>query len=175
MLKVVEKYPDYQFVMSTVKWLPDALYEKYLKGKPVKKALSQTYPLLLNAEAALVTSGTATLETAILGTWQVVCYRCSDLSYRIAKAVAKATIKYISLVNLILDKPAVTELIQYDLTEANIRKELDRILYDAKTKQQMSADYDALLAKLGRRGASERAAKIVVECAKTAKNEHPIP
>ena len=175
MLKVVDKYPDYQFVMSTVKWLPDALYEKYLNGKPVKKALSQTYPLLLNAEAALVTSGTATLETAILGTRQVVCYRCSDLSYRIAKAVAKATIKYISLVNLILDKPAVTELIQYDLTEANIRKELDRILYDENSKQQMSADYDALLAKLGRRGASERAAKIVVECAKTAKNEHPIP
>lgn len=166
MLQVVNQYPDFQFVVSTVKWLPKELYETHLEGFPVRTALSQTYALLLNAEAALVTSGTATLETAILRTRQVVCYKTSGLSYQIAKAVAKNTIKYISLVNLILDKPAVTELIQHDLTVERIKQELDAILYDEEKKNRMSNDYDTLLSALGRHGASARAAEIVTNCAK---------
>lgn len=166
MLEVVNKYPQYQFVVSTVKWLPKQLYDKYLTGFPVKAVLSQTYPLVLNAEAALVTSGTATLETAILGTRQVVCYKTSGLSYRIAKAVAKDTIKYISLVNLILDKPAVTELIQHDLNGSLLKSELDKILFNGAIKSRMEDDYEALLTRLGGRGASVRAAEIVVNCAK---------
>ena len=79
MLEVTKSYPQYQFVVSTVKWLPKELYSKYLRGCDVKTVSGSTYPLLLNAEAALVTSGTATLETAILGTRQVVCYKGSDL------------------------------------------------------------------------------------------------
>lgn len=166
MLQVVDDYPDYQFVMSAVKWLPKELYDKYLKGKNVKVALSQTYPLLLNAEAALVTSGTATLETAILRTRQVVCYKTSTLSYQIAKRVAKDTIKYISLVNLILDKPAVTELIQHDLNRERLKAELDLILFDEAKKSKMSSDYEALFSALGKTGASARAAEIVTKCAK---------
>ena len=166
MLEVVRDFPDYQFVVSTVKWLPEKLYADILRGHDVKCALSQTYPLVLNAEAAIVTSGTATLETAILGTRQVVCYRTSGLSYRIAKAVAKDTIKYISLVNLVLDKPAVTELIQHDLTHQRLRAEVEKLLHDADTRQRMAADYEELLTRLGGRGASARAAEIVIDCAK---------
>jgi lipid-A-disaccharide synthase len=166
MLRVVEHYPDYQFVVSTVKWLPEKLYADILRGYDVKCVLSQTYPLVLNAEAALVTSGTATLETGILGTRQVVCYKTSGLSYRIARAVAKDTIRFISLVNLILDRPAVTELIQHDLTVDKLRHELDLLLYDEATRRRISADYAELVQRLGGRGASARAAQIVLDCAK---------
>lgn len=166
MLQITKDFPEYQFVVSTVKWLPQSLYDKYLDGYSVKTALSQTYPLVLNAEAAVVTSGTATLETALLGTRQVVCYKTSDLSYRIAKAVAKDSIKYISLVNLILDKPAVTELIQYDLTPGRLKAEVEKLLSDRAVREQMTADYAALNTRLGGSGASARAAKIVTDCAK---------
>lgn len=166
MLEVVKFYPDYQFVVSTVKWLPKKLYDDILRGYDVKCALSQTYPLVLNAEAAIVTSGTATLETAILGTRQVVCYKTSGVSYQIAKAVAKDTIKYISLVNLVLDKPAVTELIQHDLTVEKLHDEVEKLLHDKATKERISDDYSALLQRLGGRGASARAAEIVRNCAK---------
>lgn len=166
MLEVVKDYPEYQFVVSTVKWLPKKLYDDILRGYDVKCALSQTYPLVLNAEAAIVTSGTATLETAILGTRQVVCYKTSGISYQIAKAVAKDTIKYISLVNLVLDSPAVTELIQHDLTHEKLHEEVEKLLHNEVVRARISADYEALLEKLGGRGASARAAKIVLNCAK---------
>ena len=166
MLEIVDDFPEYQFVVSTVKWLPEKLYADILRGHNVKCALSQTYPLVLNAEVAVVTSGTATLETAILGTRQVVCYKTSGLSYQIAKAVAKDTIKYISLVNLVLDKPAVTELIQHDLTHLKLRAEVEKLLHDEATRQRISDDYRELLGRLGGRGASARAAVIVVDCAK---------
>lgn len=166
MLEIVTHYPQYQFVVSKVKWLPEQLYEKYLRDYPVRTVLSQTYPLILNATAAIVTSGTATLETALLGTRQVVCYKTSFLSYQIAKSVAKDTVKYISLVNLIMDKPVVTELIQHDLNASRLKMELDRILDDEKVKSDMSADYEALQTRLGGRGASSRAAQIVFNCAK---------
>ena len=166
MLEIVDDFPEYQFVVSTVKWLPEKLYTDILRGHNVKCALSQTYPLVLNAEAAVVTSGTATLETAILGTRQVVCYKTSGLSYQIAKAVAKDTIQYISLVNLVLDKPAVTELIQHDLTHLKLRAEVEKLLHDEATRQRISDDYRELLGRLGGRGASARAAEIVVDCAK---------
>lgn len=169
MLEIIDDYPDYQFVISQVKWLPESLYETLTKDKNVKLVKSQTYPLILNAEAALVTSGTATLETAILGTRQVVCYKTSGLSYQIAKTVAKDTIKYISLVNLILDKPAVTELIQHDLNTKRIREELTKILSDKETITRMNNDYHNLLDILGNRGASRKAAEIVVSVAKTSK------
>ena len=167
MLKLIPLYPNYQFVISTVKWLPKSLYLQFLKDTSIPMVEGQTYALLLNSTAAVVTSGTATLETAILGTREVVCYKTSYLSYRIAKAVAKNTIRFISLVNLILDKPAVTELIQYDFTVENLKIELDKLLNDNKVQQKMADDYADLITKLGGRGASERAAKIVVDCAKS--------
>ena len=168
MLEVTKSYPQYQFVVSTVKWLPKDLYSKYLRGCNVKTVSGSAYPLLLNAEAALVTSGTATLETAILGTRQVVCYKGSALSYRIAMAVVKDTIKYISLVNLVMDAPVVTELIQYDFTAERVRAELDKLLTDEEVRSKMSEEYAQLLTRLGGRGASARAAEIVVNCAKSS-------
>ena len=168
MLEVTKSYPQYQFVVSTVKWLPKELYSKYLQNYDVKTVSGSTYPLLLNAEAAMVTSGTATLETAILGTRQVVCYKGSALSYRIAMAVVKDTIKYISLVNLVMDAPVVTELIQYDFTAERVRAELDKLLNDETVRRRMSEQYTEMLTRLGGRGASARAAEIVVNCAKSS-------
>ncbi|HPT52023.1 MAG TPA: DUF354 domain-containing protein, partial [Bacteroidales bacterium] len=138
------------------------LYDDFLKEKNVSTVVSQTYPLVLNAELALVTSGTATLETAILGTPQVVCYSTSALSYRIAKSLVK-NVKYISLVNLVLDKMAVTELIQQDLNRNKLKVEMDKLLFDEAAKRQLSEDYQLLLEKLGNEGASKRAAAIVVK------------
>lgn len=168
MLEVTKSYPQYQFVVSIVKWLPKELYIKYLQNHDVKTVTGSTYPLLLNAEAAMVTSGTATLETGILGTRQVVCYKGSDLSYRIAMAVVKDTIKYISLVNLVMDAPVVTELIQYDFTAERLKAEMDKILFDETVCRKMSEEYTQLLTRLGGRGASARAAEIVVNCAKNS-------
>lgn len=154
MLQMIDQYPDYQFVVSVVPWLPIALYDDFLKEKNVSTVVSQTYPLVLNAELALVTSGTATLETAILGTPQVVCYSTSALSYRIAKSLVK-NVKYISLVNLVLDKMAVTELIQQDLNRNKLKVEMDKLLFDEAAKRQLSEDYQLLLEKLGNEGASK--------------------
>lgn len=168
MLEVMDNFPDYQFVMSQVTWLPKELYHSLIKDKKVTLVQNETYALLLNAEAAMVTSGTATLETAILGTRQVVCYKTSTVSYHIAKSVAKDVIKYISLVNLILDKPAVTELIQNDLNKERLTNELQKILYDESAIAQMQSDYSRLLDVLGNRGASKRAAAIVEMVAKNS-------
>ena len=111
------------------------------------------------------------LETGILGTRQVVCYKGSDLSYRIAMAVVKDTVKYISLVNLVMDAPVVTELIQYDFTVERLKAEMDKILFDETIRQKMSDEYTQLLTRLGGRGASARAAEIVVKCAKNSETK----
>lgn len=169
MLEVVEEFPAYQFVISQVPWLPDSLYQSMVAGKRVKLVQAPIADIVLNAEAALVTSGTATLETAILQIPQVVCYKTSAISYQIAKRVAKGAVKYISLVNLILDKPAVKELIQEDMNRASIVAELKAITENQTIKDQMAADYRCLLQLLGSSGASLRAAKIVVDVAKTSK------
>ena len=113
MLKMVPLFPQYQFVVSVVSWQPKSLYDKYLKGTDVTRVEGSAYPMLANAKAAVVASGTATLETAMIGTPQVVCYAGSEISYLIAKQLISG-INYISLVNLIMDKKVVTELIQHD-------------------------------------------------------------
>src|SRR5919205_4642864 len=110
----------------------------------VSSVRNETYKLLLNAKAALVTSGTATLETALFGVPEVVCYKGSNISYQIAKRLVK--IKYISLVNLIMDKPVVKELIQNELTIENIKAELAKILYDETSVSEMMENYRQLKA-----------------------------
>jgi lipid-A-disaccharide synthase len=114
MVQMVEQFPEYQFVMSKVKWQPLSLYQSYIKDKQIAIVEGNTYSLLHHAKAAMVTSGTATLETALWNVPQVVCYKGSFISYLIARMVVGKHLKYISLVNLILDKLAVTELIQHD-------------------------------------------------------------
>jgi lipid-A-disaccharide synthase len=129
----------------------------------VSTVKGKTYPLLRQAKAALVTSGTATLETALFGVPEVVCYKGSAISYFLAKRLIK--VKYISLVNLIMDKLVVHELIQDDLTEENLLKELTLLLKDEATRVRLQADYTALWTKLGEKNASRRAAEVIISAA----------
>lgn len=161
MLEVADKYPQYQFVVSAVSWQSEDLYYKYLKNRNIKFVTDQTYPLLLNAKAALVTSGTATLETALLGTPQVVCYKGTHVSYVIAKHLIKG-INYISLVNLILDKPCVTELIQYEMNTKRLTEEFEKITLDETNIARMKAEYAQLHNILADSHASENAAEVII-------------
>lgn len=167
MLKASGEFPNYQFTVAKAASVEHHFYELFLKDYPnVSSAINETYSLLSDATAALVTSGTATLETALFGVPQVVCYKGSFLSYEIAKRLVK--IKYISLVNLIMDKPVVKELIQNDFTEQNVVTELKEILYNNDRILQMKNDYTTLKELLQQGGnASKKAAEIVVEFAKT--------
>lgn len=165
MLRMVELFPKYQFVISQVSWQPKELYDKYVKNTPVKMALGSAYPLLANAKAAIVASGTATLETAMIGTPQVVCYAGSEISYLIAKHLISG-INYISLVNLIMDKKVVTELIQHDYNTQHLKEELQLITNDSANIERMKADYKQLYTMLGDGSASAKAADVVLELAK---------
>jgi len=161
MLKVVSHFPDYQFVLAGVKNIPDELYLQIIGSHQVKLIKEKTYEILYVAEAALVTSGTATLEAALHGTPQVVCYKGDFLSALIARIVVK--VKYISLVNLIMDTEVVRELLQYNLTEKSILKELKAILPGGSKREKILSDYEVLKQKLGPAGASGRIAGEMVE------------
>ncbi|WOC52642.1 lipid-A-disaccharide synthase [Bergeyella porcorum] len=158
MLSVRSHFPDYQFVIAGAPSLPPSFYEKYVDDN-VHFVSNKTYDLLRCSQAALVTSGTATLETALLGIPEVVCYRGSAISYAIAKRLVKH-IRYISLVNLIMDREVVKELIQNDLTTENLVKELNLILNE--NRHRILEDYTELRQKLGGKGASDNAADIIV-------------
>jgi lipid-A-disaccharide synthase len=164
MLAVTPYFPAYRFIIAQAPGQPYELYKDLIDKYPnVEVAFpGQTYTLLSNAKAALVTSGTATLETALFGVPQVVCYKGSPVSYQIARRLLK--IKYISLVNLIMDKKVVTELIQNELTVDNLRSELDAILHHQERISQLKQDYQALKEILMQGGdASQRAAIEIVE------------
>lgn len=165
MLEMAAKFPRYQFAVSTVSWLSKELYDNYLRGYDVVRVCDQTYALLANAKAAIVASGTATLETAMIGTPQVVCYAGSEISYLIAKHLISG-INYISLPNLIMDAPVVTELIQHDYNTERLEKELRLITEDADNIAAMKAQYNILYTKLGDGSASQNAAEVVVQTAK---------
>jgi lipid-A-disaccharide synthase len=163
MLEVSRMFPTYQFIVAKAPGQEDSFYESVLSMYPnVSAVRDSTYALLLQSRAALVTSGTATLETALFGVPEVVCYKGSNISYQIAKRLIK--VKYISLVNLIMDKLVVKELIQNELTPGNLRKELDALLSNEATQQQLKTDYTSLRQLLGQGGrASQRAAAIITE------------
>lgn len=165
MLKMVPLFPQYQFVVSVVDWQSRSLYEKIIRKSPVKMVSGSAYPLLANAKAAVVASGTATLETAMIGTPQVVCYAGSELSYLIAKQFVTG-IHFISLPNLIMDKQVVTELIQHDFNTFHLKKELEKITEDVSCIDSMKEDYRNLYALLGDGSASAKAAEVVVEAMK---------
>jgi len=159
MLSVVHDFTDYQFVIAGAPSQDAAFYKQFIKKQNVHLLLNQTYDLLSVANAALVTSGTATLETALFKVPQVVCYKGSRVSYEIAKRVI--TLKYISLVNLILDKEVVTELIQTDFNTKRLKEELTTIL-DGYHRAKLFLDYYDLEKTLGGRGASEKTAALIV-------------
>ena len=160
MLKMVDEYPNYQFVIGCAPSLPESFYKSIIDKENVHLLFNKTYPLLQVASAALVTSGTATLETALLYVPEVVCYKGNKISYLIAKNLIK--VKYICLVNLIMDKPVVKELIQNDLTPENIKQELDLLLTNHAKQRAVLEDYDELRHVLGDAGASDNAASIIV-------------
>ena len=160
MLGIVDDFPEHQFVIAGAPSLGPEEYQTYLQGKNVALVYNRTYDLLRNARAALVTSGTATLETALFKVPQVVCYKGSWISYQIAKRII--TLNYISLVNLIMGTEVVKELIQSDLSVKNLKKELELILTGPQRDAQLEA-YGKLEEKLGGGGASKKAAALIVE------------
>lgn len=165
MLKAASHFPDYQFVVAGVSSLDKSLYKKILGNSDVFLIENQTYELLQNSSAAVVTSGTATLETALLTVPEVVCYKATGFSYFLAKWMIK--VKFISLVNLVMDKEVVKELIQGEMTEENIVKELELLLHNSKRQRKLLEDYEELKDRLGSAGASEKAAEVITEAMKT--------
>ena len=160
MLSVASDYPAYEFVIAGAPSLDKDFYTPFLKDENIKFVQNKTYDLLTIAKAALVTSGTATLETALFKIPQVVCYKANWVSYQIAKRII--TLKYISLVNLIMDREVVKELIQDNVTTAQIKKELSLILSGSKREKQLK-EYEALIKNLGGSGASAKAASLIIE------------
>ncbi|GAB5550686.1 MAG: lipid-A-disaccharide synthase [Saprospiraceae bacterium] len=163
MLTMTTKFPDYQFIIGGAPAMPNSFYEKIITqnkaGDNIQILHGETYPLMKQATAALVTSGTATLETALFDTPEVVCYKGSPISYWIAKRLVK--IKYISLVNLIVDKPLVKELIQGAFNPQTLRKELSKIL-KGTDRERVKTGYRELRKRLGNNGASSRAAQRMI-------------
>lgn len=158
MLSVVENFSEYQFVIAGAPSQDASFYAPYIQKQNVHLLLNKTYDLLSISHAALVTSGTATLETALFKVPQVVCYKGSRISYEIAKRVIN--LKYISLVNLILDKEVVTELIQTDFNTKRLQEELSKIL-DPYQRAKLFLDYYDLEKMLGGKGASEKTALLI--------------
>jgi lipid-A-disaccharide synthase len=163
MLEASRAFPDYQFVVAEAPGQDSGFYDKILKDYPhAGRVKNQTYSLLQHAHAACVTSGTATLETALFGVPEVICYKGSSVSYQIARRLIK--VKYISLVNLIMEKPVVKELIQDEMNPENIVIELKKLLSDESTRIRIRKDYADLWALLSQGGnASEKAARLIVD------------
>ena len=158
---------EYQFVVAGVSWIAPELYDSFLAGSGVKVLTDRTYELLKHSAAAVVCSGTATLETALIGTPEVVCYRMDEFSYRVARVFVK--IGFISLVNIIMGREVVKELIQHDMTVELASAELSRIVEGGSGHERMMADYGELARIVGGAGASERFARRMVEELKTIK------
>ena len=160
MLSMRVHYPDYLFVVAGAPSQTKEYYNTFFFDENIKIVFGKTYQLLQMSQAALVTSGTATLETALFGVPEVVCYKGGKISYAIAKQLIK--VKYISLVNLIMDKEIVKELIQDELNEKNLKVELDK-LFQSGTRNKLLADYLELKEKLGGSGASQKTAELMIK------------
>ncbi len=160
MVKASDRFPEYQFVIAGAPTFTAVDYLPYLNGRKIPVVFDATYNLLRNSKAALVTSGTATLETALLKTPQVVLYKGNPVSIAIARMLV--SIKFISLVNLVMDDAVVKELFQEDCNSKMIAEELDLILHDQLYRTGMLINYDELAVLMGEAGASQRAAALMV-------------
>lgn len=165
MLETAMKFPDFQFVIAGAPSQNIEFYYKVAKTRNLKIVFGKTYELLNHSTAGLITSGTATLETALFNVPQIVCYAGNQISYEVAKRLIK--VKYISLVNLVLDSEVVKEFIQGDLNQTNINAELKRILFNEDYRQNMLNEYETLRRELGNAGASERTAKLMLNYLKS--------
>jgi len=166
MLEASKNFADYSFIVAKAPSVEDEFYERFLSAySNVKVVANDTYSLLMKARAALVTSGTATLETALFGVPEIVCYKAGTISYQIARRLVK--LKYICLVNLIMNKEVVKELIQDELTPQNITRELKQILSDTLKRERIQFDYTQLKKLLSEGGnASANAAKSIYDFVK---------
>lgn len=163
MLNIVDAFPNHQFVIAGAPSQDQSFYSKFLGNRNVKLIMNQTYDLLDLSEAAIVTSGTATLETALLKVPEVVCYKSSWLSYQIGKRLVK--LKFISLVNLIMNREVVKELIQNEFTPNQLQHELQQLV-DTEYRSKLISDYDLLENSLGGPGASEKVAQLIADSVK---------
>ncbi len=161
MLEAVKDLTNYQIIVAGAPSLDHSFYQEFIKSNSVKIVHGKTYDLLSASEAAIVTSGTATLETALLDIPEVVCYKTSKISYSIAKRLVK--IKFISLVNLIMDKEVVRELIQDDCTSETIKTELSYILEGGKNRNRILNEYQEMKKILGEGGASKKVAQLMLK------------
>lgn len=159
MLSLVDDFKEYQFVIAGAPSQDYTFYKQFIKTENISFISNETYDLLSLSTAALVTSGTATLETALFKVPQVVCYKGSNISYQIAKRIIN--LEYISLVNLIMDREVVKELIQGEFNVKNLKTELHKILSNS-SRSQMFNDYYELEQKLGGSGASDETAELIV-------------
>lgn len=165
MLSVVDDFSDYQFIIAGAPSMTTEFYAPFIEGKENIRLLhNKTYQLLEHSHAALVTSGTATLETALFQVPQVVCYKASALLYAIVKRIIK--VPYISIVNLIMEKKVVQELIQHDLNTQQLKIELQRIT-EGNDRQVLLNHYQELHQKLGQQGAAKKAAKSMIQALKS--------
>ncbi len=159
MIALVKEFPQVQFVVAGVDSLPASVYELAL-AQGIRVIYNQTYDLLSHATAAVVTSGTATLETALFNVPQVVVYRASWISYQIAKRLIR--VPYISLPNLIADHQVVRELIQDDFSSINLREELNRLLSDLAYRKEVFEGYALIRSKIGEESASQQTAQLIL-------------
>ncbi len=160
MAMMSEKFRKHEFVIAAAPSIKEEMYEPYLRKYKLKLVRNQTYELLKFSEAALVTSGTATLEAALFKVPQVVCYKAGAISYFIVKNLVN--VRYISIVNLIMDDSVIKELIQNEMNPENIENELSLLLNDRSYRGNMIQKYDDLVKELGGAGASDRAAKGII-------------
>lgn len=162
-LKLQEKFSGYQFILAGVDNLGHDFYKEVVKGDMPSTIYNETYAILQHSEAAMVASGTATLETALLRIPQAVCYDIGGgkFAYKLYEAFM-IKVKYASLVNLIMDKMVVKELLQHFFTLTNLSQELDRLLNDNAYRQEMLSNYDKVIEKLGGEGASEKTAESII-------------
>ena len=167
MVELSRRFPQYRFVIAGVPWIDRAVYDAIIGSSDAGFVCDQTYGMLSYAEAAVVTSGTATLETALIGTPEMVCYRADKFSMNIARVVVK--IRFISLVNIIMDREVVRELIQWDMKMPKAEAELKAILPGGEKHEKMLADFGELRRMVGGPGASDRFAARMVEILKEEK------
>lgn len=164
MARLAERFPRHQFVVAGVPWLDRALYEEHIAGSPIRFVCNQTYETLAAAEAAVVASGTATLETALLGIPEVVVYRLAPLEYYGMPLAVRCP--WVSLVNLNLRREAVAEVLQSNLDITRAERELRAILPGGERRERMLADFEELRSVIGGPGASDRFAARMVELLK---------
>ena len=167
MVALTSRHPEYRFVVAGMSIIDKELYNKLMPAESnIEVVYDRTYDVLRSAYAAVVCSGTATLETALFNVPQVVCYRANPITIAIAKAIVSSRIRYISLVNLIADSPIVTELIQEDFNANRLEAEFIRITADADNRKRMQNEYANMRLLLGDGGASERTADEIISLLK---------